>query len=413
MKNIFYKKLNDTQAVTVLVLVKTGSRYENDKNRGVAHFIEHLLFKGTKKRPNSLSITKELDGIGAEYNAFTTKDKTGYYIKASKENLELALDILSDMLFHSKFDLKEINRERGVVLEEFNMYFDNPIMFLDDLLEASIFDKHSLGKLTLGEKEIIKNIKRDEILKFYKKYYKPENMIIGVAGNFSDDIEKIVKKYFKITNFGTKKTFDLFKSSQEELRLSCMNKDTDQIHVAIGFLSVSCFDKDFYSLKLLSIILGANMSSRLFVRMREQLGLCYYIRSNSDNYEDTGAFSITAGLDKNKIESAISNIFLEIEKIKAKKVSQEELKRAKEFLKGKLVLKMEDSENVVDWHCERLLFYNKDMSVEDMISNFNKISSDDILKIANKIFKKSKINIAIIGSEDIKHKISNIIKKLK
>lgn len=398
MQNIFLKKLKDTQAITVLILIKTGSRYEDNTNRGVAHFIEHLLFKGTKKRVNSLAITKELDGIGAEFNAFTSKDKTGFYVKASKEHLELALDILSDMLFNSKFDEKEINKERGVVLEEFNMYYDNPTMFIDSLLESSVFSGHALGKLILGEKNIIKNISRDNILKFYKKYYRPENLIIGVAGNFEEKYAtKLINKYFKVTKYTPKNNFKLFESNQKKPAIILQNKATDQVHTAIGFPGVSYKDKDFYSAKLLSLILGGNMSSRLFLKLREKMGLCYHIRVYCDNYEDSGMFSIISGLDKNRIEKAIEYILLELKNIKNKKVTQKELLMAKEYIKGKLILNLEDSAHVVDWHLEHLMFDNKEISPEEVIRNIEKVSVDDIYRIANRIFNKNKINLAVIG----------------
>lgn len=399
MQNLILKPLKETQAITVLVLIKTGSRYETNKNQGTAHFIEHLLFKGTKKRPNSLAITKELDGVGAEYNAFTAKDRTGFYIKIAKEHLELALDILSDMLFNSKFDAKEIKKERGVILEEINMYFDNPLMFIDSLLESSVYQGHDLGRLVSGRKEVVRKISRTEILKFYKKYYIPKDLIIGLSGNFNKKSSvNLIKKYFKITNFDIKNNFRVFKSKQTKPRVVIYNKSTDQVQTAIGFKGVSYKDNDFYSLKLLSLILGGNMSSRLFLKIREQMGLCYYIRSNSESYQDTGILSITAGLDKLRIKYALKAIFLELDKLKSKKVTNIELKRAKEFIKGKLILKLEDSANVVDWYCEQLLLQNTKLNSEQILKRFNKVTINDIFKVANKILKKETVNLAIIGS---------------
>ena len=416
MQNTFLKRLKDTQAITVLVLIKTGSRYEDNSNLGVAHFIEHLLFKGTKKRVNSLAITKELDGIGAEFNAFTSKDKTGFYVKAAKEHLELALDILSDMLFNSKFDEKEINKERGVVLEEFNMYYDNPTMFIDSLLESSVFSGHVLGKLILGEKEIIKNISRSNILKFYKKYYRYENLMIGVSGNFEEkEATNLIKKYFKITKFNPKNNFEIFKSKQNKFKIILQNKPTDQVHTALGFSGISYKDKDFYSAKLLSLILGGNMSSRLFLKLREKMGLCYHIRAYCDNYEDSGMFSIMSGLDKDRIEKAIEYILIELNNIKTKKVSQKELLMAKEYVKGKLILNLEDSAHVVDWYLEHLIFDNKEVSPQDVIKSIEKVTIDDIHRVANRIFQKEKINLAVIGpfENEWKIKFEKIINKIK
>lgn len=417
MQNIFSKKLKETKAITVLVLIKTGSRYESDINRGVAHFLEHLLFKGTKKRPNSLAITKELDSVGAEFNAFTSKDKTGFYIKVPKEHLEKALDILSDMIFNSKFDLREIEKERGVVLEEFNMYYDNPMMFIDSLLECGVFRGHNLGKLILGDQGVIKNIKRSQILKFYKKYYISDNLIIGVSGNFNEDtLFPLVKKYFKIKEYNIKNTFEEFVSDQKKEQVLIKNKATDQVHTAIGFLGTSMFDEDYYASKLLSIIIGGNMSSRLFLKIREKMGLCYYIKSYTDSYQDTGIFSIISGLDKSRIESAIETIIKELKSIKKNGVSEEELQRSKEFIDGKLILNLEDSANVVEWYSDQLLLQGDAITPEEFFKRINKITTRDIKRVANRIFVKEKLNLAVIGpfknSKDWETKFKNIINKI-
>lgn len=417
MQNIFLKKLKDTKAITVLVLIKTGSRYESDLNRGVAHFLEHLLFKGTKKRPNSLAITKELDSVGAEFNAFTSKDKTGFYIKVPKEHFEKALDILSDMLFNSKFDSREIEKERGVVLEEFNMYYDNPMMFIDSLLECGVFHGHNLGKLILGDQNVIKSIKRSQILKFYKKYYISDNLVIGVSGNFNENaLLPLVKKYFKIKEYNIKNTFEEFVSDQKKEQILIKNKATDQVHTAIGFLGTSMSDEDYYASKLLSIIIGGNMSSRLFLKIREKMGLCYYIKSYTDSYQDTGIFSIISGLDKSRIESAVETIIKELKNIKKNGVSEEELKRSKEFIDGKLILNLEDSANVVEWYSDQLLLQGNAITPEEFFKNINKISTKDIKRVANRIFVKNKLNLAVIGpfknSKEWEIKFKNIINKI-
>lgn len=412
MQNIFLKPLHETNAISVLVLVKTGSRYENEKNNGVAHFIEHLLFKGTKKRPTSLSISKELDGIGADYNAFTSKDKTGYYIKAPKEHLELALDILSDMIFHSKFDDVEIERERGVIIEEINMYNDNPVMNIDSLIENSVFNGHALGRQISGEIKNLKSITKNDILKFYKQYYKRENMFIGIAGNFSErSAKKLINKYFKIKDFDNAKTFDVFKPYQKSIQVQLNEKNTDQVHLAIAFSSVKYEDKYDKALELLSVILGGNMSSRLFMKIREKLGLCYYIRCESLHYEDTGIFSILSGLDKSRIEEAIKNIFKELKNFTKKGITKEELDMAKEFLKGKFMLRMEDSMNVVAFYCEQLIMTGKFKSFEKVMSEFDKVAKKDILEAGRKIFSKDKVNLAVISPHKDKKYFENLINK--
>ncbi|MDD4289973.1 MAG: pitrilysin family protein [Patescibacteria group bacterium] len=412
MQNIFLKPLHETNAISVLVLVKTGSRYENEKNNGVAHFIEHLLFKGTKKRPTSFSISKELDGIGADYNAFTSKDKTGYYIKAPKEHLELALDILSDMIFHSKFDSVEIERERGVIIEEINMYNDNPVMNIDSLIENSVFDGHALGRQISGEIKTVKKITRNDILNFYKQYYKRENMFIGISGNFSErEAKRLIKKYFKVSEFNKNKNFDIFKPYQHSSQIELTEKNTDQVHLAIGFQSVKYGDKCDKALELLSVILGGNMSSRLFMKIREKLGLCYYIRCESSYYEDTGIFTILSGLDKSRIDEAVKNIFKELKKFVKNGIKQEELNMAKKFLKGKLMLRMEDSMNVIAFYCEQFIMKGKIKTIEKTLNEFDKITKKDILEAGRKIFQRNKVNLAAISPHKDKKYFENLINK--
>lgn len=412
MQNIFLKPLHETSAISVLVLVKTGSRNESLKINGIAHFIEHLLFKGTKKRPNSLLITKELDGIGAEYNAFTAKDKTGYYIKASKEHLELAIDVLSDMIYNSKFDEREIERERGVIIEEINMYNDNPVMQIDSLVENSVFENHSLGRLISGTHKTVRAITRNDILKFHKKYYVPENMIIGVSGNFEEKKAKILlKKYFKVKDFNNKNNLTIFQSQQKNSKVILDEKKTDQIHLSLAYPSVKYEHKYDKPLQLLSIILGGNMSSRLFIKIREKLGLCYYIRCESSHYEDTGIFSISSGLDKARIEQAIKYIFEELKKITNSGVTNKELKMAKEFLKGQFMLKIENSMNVIDFYLEQLLLKQKFKTPEQILKEFDKVKKEDILNSAKYIFKKEKINLALISPYNDKKYFLNLINK--
>ncbi len=412
MKNIFLKKLHETNAISVLVLVKTGSRNENQKINGIAHFIEHLMFKGTKKRPNSLSITKELDGIGAEYNAFTSKDKTGYYIRASKEHLELAMNVLSDVIYNSKFDIKEIEKERGVIMEEINMYNDNPIMHIDSLVENIVFENHPLGRLISGTHKTVEKITRADILKFYKKYYTPENMIIGVSGNFDEKkANSLLKKYFKIKDLKGKRDFSKFELKQKTPRVILDEKNTDQIHLSLAFPSVKYDHKYDKSLELLSVILGGNMSSRLFLKIREKLGLCYYIRCESGHYEDAGIFSITSGLDKARIEQAIKHIFEELKNIVKNGVSQRELKMAKEFIKGQFMLKIENSMSVVDFYCEQIIMKEKYKTPEQILKEFDNVSAQDISVIAKSIIKKDKISLALISPYKDKKYFLDLINK--
>ncbi len=390
--------LQETKAVTVLVLVKAGSRYETKDINGISHFVEHLMFKGTKKRPNTLSISKELDSIGAEYNAFTAKDHTGYYVKANHEKLALALDLLSDILFNSKFESREIAKERGVIVEEINMYEDNPIMYVEDLFEQTVFGDRPLGWNIAGPKHVIRTVSRKKLYEYYRSHYRPRNLLVVVAGRIDDAIKSTIEQYFDKSPRAPKpSTFKQFKQQQQKPQISVMEKNTEQVQLAIGFPAYSYFQKKLYSLYLLSVILGGNMSSRLFISIREQQSLCYFIRSSINVYEDTGTLMIQAGLDKQRIDDAITSILQELKAIKSKGVTRQELKKAKEYLKGKLVLDLESSDSVANWLGKQELLRGTMYTPAEQMAKVDVVSQADVQRVARDLIKNSKLNLALIG----------------
>jgi predicted Zn-dependent peptidase len=394
--------LAETKAVTVLVYIPVGSRFEKKDNNGVSHFIEHLMFKGTKRRPSSTDITKELDAVGAEFNAFTGKEYTGYYIKAAAEHIELAFDVLSDMLFASVFDQAEIDKERGVILEEINMYEDNPLMYVDNIFENIVYQDHPLGRLIIGPREVIKNVARKNILTYRDTFYSPRNMFITVAGKCTtSQVGRLSKKYFGQRAATFKKTaFTKFRSKQAAPRVSIMRKDTEQIQLCLGFPAYGLTDKRLAALTLLSVVLGGNMSSRLFVSVREKHGLAYFVKAAAEAYQDTGSFIVQAGLDKKRLHQAISLIMEELKKVCDRGVTNHELATAKDFVRGKLVLGLEDSEAVADWFGKQQMLLGKLETPEQKLKKLDRVTADQIKKVANEVFDDSKINLAVIGPFD-------------
>ena len=275
--------VNGTDTVSVLVLVRVGSRYEYAKINGASHFIEHMMFKGTKRRPTAQHISRALDAVGADYNAFTGKNVTGYYVKVDKSHLELGVDLIDDMLFKSKFDASEMNRERGAIVEEIHMYEDNPMMHVSDLLEREMFDGSTLGWEIAGTPKIIKEIDRDEMYAFYKKYYQPSNMLLVVSGNIDRRVKGWIEKRFGSHKDG-KESVDGFETLElpaltKRPRARVQTKSTEQIQLAIGFPSFGTQDPRNPAVTLLANILGGNMSSRLFTEVRERKGLAYFVRA--------------------------------------------------------------------------------------------------------------------------------------
>lgn len=387
--------LHETATAALLVMVKVGSRQENEKNSGVSHFIEHIMFKGTTKRPDTMAISRELDGIGAEYNASTSKEVTGYYIKTNTKHLSLVIDVLSDMIMASKFDAEEIEREKGAIIEELNMYQDNPLMYVDDLLEQLMFDGHSLGRSIIGTKETVRGLARQDLVAYKDEFYHGSNVVIGLAGRFDGRHLKEVEQKFSFSG-GIADKPQVININQTEPRIKLQYKETEQAQVALGFPGYSYLDPNYYALQVLSVILGGNMSSRLFITVREKNGLAYFVHSSLSVYGDTGGLVIQAGLDKTRIKEATALILSELEKIKGG-VTAEELSRAKEYVAGKTALDLEDTAHLNYWYVNQELLTNNILTPEEKLNKIGAVTADDIKKVAQHVINFKQLNLAVIG----------------
>lgn len=388
-----------TAAVSLLVLVKVGSRFESPKINGVSHFVEHLLFKGTAKRPNTLIISKELDSIGADYNAWTGKEQTGYYIKAQSTHLPMLADMLADMTTHSLFVPEEVARERGTILEEINMYLDNPMAKVEDLFEEDLFGtQSSLGQHVIGTPKTIKALKRLELLNYWQKHYHAGNIVISVSGNFqkASTLRLLEKKFGHIAKGSRNRPTGTFAEIKKH-SLAAHHKETSQAHAVLGFPGVSYSHKDKYSAGLLSIILGGNMSSRLFIQVRERLGLCYFIRSSSDTLEDTGTFTVQAGLDLKKFDKALVAIAAVIRDIKANGVTEDELLGAKEYIKGKMALSQEDSLDVASFYGSQAQFSGSIRTPQEVCAKIDSVTMSAVKAVANKILDRKKVHLTTLS----------------
>lgn len=403
---VLFVPVKKGQSVTILVLVPVGSRYEKKRYNGAFHFIEHMLFKGTKKRPSNFLIARELDSYGAEYNAFTQKDHTGFWIKINKDKIENALEIMSDILFNSVFEKNAFEKERKVILEEMKMYEDNPLMYIDDFFEETIFGKnHPLGQLIIGKREVIKNIKREELIRLKNNYYLPNKILITIAGNFKlDKCQKLIEKYFFYKS--KKLTFEKFKKfkKSKKSKIKILKKDTKQTQLALGYFGYPYGHKNTEVLDILSVILGGNMSSRLFSEIRVKRGLAYYVKTDITSYQDVGIFAVYAGVPKEKTKETIEVILNEVKKIKEKGPTLEEVERAKTYLEGKIKLAIESSSFLASWYGKRYLFTKKIITPQKKIEKIKETSIKEIKKVINEIFNPP-IYLSLIG--DIKkNKIS-------
>ena len=399
--NVILVPQKDTQSVTVLVMYPVGSRYEPEKLAGVSHYIEHLMFKGTKKRKSTLILTREIDRLGAEYNAFTGKEYTAYYIKIDAEYATIALDILSDMLFNSLFDAKEMEREKGPIIEELRMYKDNPLINIDNLFEETLYAGCPLGRDIGGTESQVKSYRRDEVLAYRRKYYVPSNMTVVVAGRVEEKTKSEIEHYFGAAPIQPPpaQTFKpyCFSSAKKERRLVIQKKATDQAQLMLGFPGFAYAAKENAALTALNTILGGSMSSRLFIQIRERRGLAYMIKSGDDHFRDTGYVYVRAGLEAKNINKAMNVIRQEIDKLKDKAVSKSELNDAKTHLRGAITLSLEDSSVQANWYAREALFYDKIKTPDERLAEIDRVTSGDIQRVARQVFRMNQMRVAVIG----------------
>lgn len=400
-----------TQAVTVLVLVGTGSKYEKKEISGISHFLEHMYFKGTKKRPSTIAVSETLDKIGGIYNAFTSEDFTGYFAKVSASQFETSLDWVSDIYLNSLLPKKEIEKEKGVIIEEINMYLDTPMIYIGELWKKILYGDQPAGWDVAGTKESVVKISREQILNYMQSQYVAQNTIVCVAGNISSikTINKIKNYFSKIRTNKPKTKFPIVER-QDEPSLLLSTKKTDQTHLALGVRTYNLFHPYRYILELLEIILGGMMSSRLFIEIREKLGIAYYIKTSADSNPDTGYLVTQAGVDNKKIDKAILTILKEYKKISQKKISNSELKKIKENFKGKLALTLESSDAKAVFYAGQELLEKKILTPKEIFAKIDKITASDILKVAKDIFRPEKLNLALIGPFKDKEKFKKILK---
>ncbi len=389
-----------TQAVTVLVLVKVGSRYEDPKINGASHFIEHLMFKGTKRRPTTLDISRDLDAVGAEYNAFTGKDYTGYYITIEASKFPLAVDMLHDMIFHSKYDSKEMNRERRVIIEEIKMYNENPMMHVEEMLEQIMFEGSTLGWDIAGTSKTMLGMTRRDVIAYRDSHYVPSRIVVGVAGSVDRKALALIKKTFgSVKTKGDPKLYEPFggHAPSKSPRCRIEDKKLDQIQLALGFPSFGAGDARNPAVSLLALILGGTMSSRLFISVRERRGLCYFVRAENGTYDEIGNFMIRSGLDRARLKEAVKTILAEVEKIKSSGVTSRELKEAKEHFRGRILLKLEESSNRADWYARQELVLEKALTPAERMMEIDAVTQNEVKKVAREILNLSKMSVAAIG----------------
>lgn len=400
----------ESLTVQVMVGVNTGADFETKETNGISHFLEHLCFKGTKKRPSNLILTQELDKVGAVYNAFTSDEYTGFFVKTAKENLDLALDFVSDIYLNSLFPEEEIKKEKGVIIEEINMCYDIPQRLIWDFWYQLLYGNQPAGWSTLGTKENIRRFQRQDFLKYYQQQYKAGSTLIVVSGNFSEkEIVSKVKRYFAEIRKGVGKTKQSPKEKQSAPRIFLQNRQTDQTHLIFGVRGFNLFDPRCYALNLLDVVWDGGMSSRLWQTVREKLGAAYYVSSIVYSNTDYGYWGVGMGIDNQRLIEVLKTVLAEWKKFNTQLISPHELKNAKDFLKGRMAVQLENIHDFAENFAFQELLKRKIETPVEYLKKINKLSSRDLQKTANDLLKRQMLNLAIIGPHKNEKSLQKIL----
>lgn len=390
--------MKENPTVTIFIMVEAGSKYETKETNGISHFLEHMVFKGTPRRSKASDIARELDTLGADYNAFTGNETTGYYAKVEKKHFDAALDIVADMYLNPLFPEKEIEKEKGVIIEEIRMYKDRPERQVADALDELMFGDQPVGWTILGPEENIRSFTRKHFLAYRKKHYVSSATTVVVAGNIKEqEVVKKVKKIFSSLPTTPKKGKQKTKESQKSPGLKVVYKDTGQTHAVFGIRALDVYDKRLPTLRVLRTVLGGGMSSRLFSKMRDELGICYYVSASYTAWTDHGSFNVSAGVDTTRVELALKTIIQEIKRFTTEIIPEAELKKAKDYIASGFILGLETSDDWAEYMVRQEALKLDLQTPEEVIREINKVTAQDIQKLARQLFTDKNLNMAIIG----------------
>ncbi len=388
----------DSPSVTVMALARVGSKYEHDNEQGLSHFVEHMFFKGTKKYPLPSSISETLEGIGARYNAFTNQEYTGYWAKVASVHVPLALDVISSMYIEPLFDAHEMKKEKGVIIEEIRMYKDMPDRHVVDVFMQALYGDTPAGRNIAGTVDSVRAFTREDFLNYFNKSYTSEATTIIVAGNFDEhSMKELVAQKFESLRQGKAHSKPEVIENITTPAIACDVRATDQTHIMLGIRSFSAKDPRRYAMRVLSTVLGGGMSSRLFKKLRDEMGVCYYIGADHDMYTDHGVLAISAGVDNSRVDEVIPVILNEITRFKTEKITEEELHRAQEYIVGSLFLGLELSNSKADYCAHSIILQDEILSPEQEAERIRNVTSDDILKLAQELFVTERLAFASVG----------------
>jgi predicted Zn-dependent peptidase len=390
--------MGHAQSVSCFIMLAAGSRYENRETNGIAHFAEHMFFKGTERRPTARDIAGEIDAIGGEFNAFTGKEYTGYYVRCGAETRDVALDVLVDMLRNSRFDPEEIEREKGVIIEEMNMYFDTPRDFIGGVYESLLYGDQPLGWDIIGRKETVRNATRDTFLDYTSTWYRPNRMVVGVGGQIGESLQERLEGLLGDLPTGETPAPDAYRPADEG-RVKVHTKASDQAHLILGVRSRPLIDPDRYVLQLLATVLGGGMSSRLFTEVRERRGLAYYVFGTNHSYTEAGSLYAQSGVDINRIDEAVTTIVEQFKLLAAEEVPSDELEKARNFAKGRFVLQLESPHGTIMFGLRREVLEGRAEEPQAVLDALDAVTAADIQRVAQDIMDEGPY-LSVIGPFD-------------
>jgi predicted Zn-dependent peptidase len=396
-------------SVACFVMLAAGSRYETPGSQGIAHFAEHMFFKGTERRPTARTISTEIDGIGGEFNAFTGKELTGYYVKCASETRDVALDVLVDMLRNSKFDSEEIDKEKGVILEEMNVYLDTPQRYVGNVYDRLLFGDQPLGWDILGTRETIEGTTRETFTSYLDAWYWPERIVVGVGGRIGDGLhDRLEELLGDIEPRETAVRPDVV-IPPDGSPVLLHTKQSEQAHLILGVRGYDLGHPDRYALQLLAVVLGGGMSSRLFTEVRERRGLAYYVHAANASYTDAGSFYTGAGVDVTRIDEAITTIVGELRKVAAEPVPADELEKARGYAKGRFVLRLESPQAMVQFGLRREVLENETEEPDDVLRELDAVTAEDVQRVALDLLESKRLYLAVVGPFDDAERFEKLV----
>ena len=398
---ILTARMDGAPSVAAFVGIASGSRYEQPAAAGIAHFAEHMFFKGTERRPTARDISAEIDGIGGEFNAFTGKEMTAYYVKCAADSASVAIDVLSDMLLASRFDGDEIEREKGVIVEEINMYLDTPRDLIGQVHDDLRYGTSPLGRPIIGSKETVRAATRDTFLDYLGTWYRPERIVVGLGGAVTDAmVEDVADRFGGLEAIATPPPPETVLPEIEGPTVRIERRDSDQAHLILSVGGYPVVHPDRYVLSVLQAVLGGGMSSRLFTEVRERRGLAYYVFASHAGYTDTGSLYVQAGVDTKRMELAISTIWAELRRIATEPVPDEEIAKAKRYITGRTVLGVEDPRGMILHGLRRSLIEGAPTELEEIFAGIDAVTAADVARVADDLIRRRQAALAVIGPFD-------------